>query len=200
MPAESIAIVKICNMALTLIGEPTITSLAEQSKAARLCDLRYQDVRDAVLRAHPWSCATKRIQLAASAIDPVYEYANLIPLPADFLRLIEVGENVTRYSLEGRTLLCDSAPINIKYIYRVTDPTEFDSLLTQAIATRLAAELCLPLARSADRQQNLWAQYKDKLSEARFINGAERSGDRIETNEWLTSRFGSDLPFRKISE
>ena len=61
------SVIEICNNALVDLGEEPITSLADNTKAARLCNQRWPAVRDAVLRAHPWNCAVTLARLAASA-------------------------------------------------------------------------------------------------------------------------------------
>ena len=47
------SIVDICNSALNQIGASNIISLTEDSKAARICNQRFEFVRDSVFRAHP---------------------------------------------------------------------------------------------------------------------------------------------------
>ena len=46
------SVVDICNEAMDLLGAATITALTENSKEARLCNRRFETVRDAVVRAH----------------------------------------------------------------------------------------------------------------------------------------------------
>ncbi len=201
MASESISIVKICNIALSLVGEPIISSLAEQSKAARLCDLRYADIRDAVLRAHPWNCAIKRVALAQTTEVPAYGFTKVYQLPTDFLRLVKIENRDEAYKRVGRTIYANSDTFRIEYVYQVEDPTEFDSLLVQAIAAKLAKELCLPLARSATRMEALQKHYDATLSEARFIDAAEEDDTgEPQTSEWLQARAGFDEdPYRRIS-
>jgi hypothetical protein len=191
--------VKISNIALSLLGEPLLTSLAEETKAARLVDLRYDDVRDAVLRAHPWNCATKRAVLTSLATAPTYGFTTAYSLPSDFLRLVETDKRTNNFRIEGRTILVDYSPVNIKYIYRVTDVSEMDDLLRQTIAARLAAEMALPLTADAERMTALWQQYQNKLSEARFVDAVEAPTDGFLTNEWIDSRVQDSDPFRKIT-
>jgi len=193
------SIIRIVNIALTQVGEPLITSLAEETKAARLVDLRYHDIRDAVLRAHPWNCATKRVTLAETTETPAYGFTSCFQLPSDFIRLVEMDRRDRNFRLEGRKILADYSPVHIKYVFRITDVADMDDLLRQAIAARLAAELSLPLARSAERMSALWAIYKEKLSEARFIDSVEAPNDAFETDEWIGSRVGGDEPFRRIN-
>ncbi len=74
--------VDICNSALNMVGASIITSLTEDSKAARVCNQRFTFVRDAVMRAHPWNCLIRRVKLAKDATAPVYKFANRYSLPA----------------------------------------------------------------------------------------------------------------------
>ena len=47
----------ICNMALTSLGVPPITSFADNCEPARHCQRLFPIVRDRVLRDHYWSFA-----------------------------------------------------------------------------------------------------------------------------------------------
>ena len=49
------SVVQICNGALNQLGASTILTLTEDSKNARLCNARFENVRDAVFRHHPWN-------------------------------------------------------------------------------------------------------------------------------------------------
>ena len=64
------SVVDICNEAMDLLGAATITALTENSKEARLCNRRFETVRDQVLRAHPWNAAITRKALRVIAWHP----------------------------------------------------------------------------------------------------------------------------------
>jgi len=192
-------IIKICNIALTLTGEPTITSLAEASKSARLCDLRFADVRDSVLRAHPWKCAIKRASLALLEDAPSFGYAYQFQLPTDFLRFVDADDSAIDFKLEGRKILTDSSTFKIRYIERVEEVGQLDELCRQAIAARLAHELCLAITRNAERANMLWGSYREKLAEARFISAVESPGDTIKTESFINAHYGNDEVYRRIS-
>ena len=70
------SVVDICNSALNLLGASTISALTDDSKNARLCNQRYEPIRNRVFRSHAWNCLTKRVQLAKDSTAPVIEYAN----------------------------------------------------------------------------------------------------------------------------
>ena len=82
------SVVDICNSALNLLGASTITTLTEDSKNARLCNQRYEPIRNRTFRSHAWNCLTKRVQLAKDSAAPVVEFANQFTLPSDCLRVL----------------------------------------------------------------------------------------------------------------
>ena len=62
--------VAICNLALTYIGDSSITALTDNSDRARACNAHYEDCRDQVLRMHPWNSSIIRKSLAALTDSP----------------------------------------------------------------------------------------------------------------------------------
>ena len=89
------SVVDICNSALNLLGASTISSLTEDSKNARLCNQRYEPIRNRTFRSHAWNFATKRVQLAKDSTAPVVEFANQYTLPSDCLRVLKVHTGTT---------------------------------------------------------------------------------------------------------
>ena len=191
--------IDIINSALNLIGASNITVRTEDSESARVTNQRYDFVRDAVLRAHPWRCLIRRVKLAADSTDPVFEYANAYTIPADCLRVLQHHYLDTMFKVEGRKILTDEgAPFSITYIARVTDPNEYDGLLIETISARLAADIAFPLVASRTLSADLWALYEAKLSEARFVNATEgQPGSHdavsdtggIEANTFISARY-----------
>jgi hypothetical protein len=192
------SVVSICNTALDLLGSDSITSLADDSKAARFCARNYERVRDAVLRAYPWNCAMARASLAALAQAPAWGYGRQYPLPdgpepAYCLRALAINGEVDfglTYKIEGRRILTDEdAPLEILYIARVEDPSLYDALLTDAIAARLALDAAYPLAGSVSLAQAMSQAYAEKLAEARQVDSQEGTPDSLIAGDWLESRF-----------
>ena len=182
--------VQLCNLALAKVGNEQITSLTENSKAARLCNLVYEPMRDATLRAHPWNFAIKRIELAANTLTPAYEYNTQFTLPSDFLRLI--GTNMldtAKFTVEGNQLLCNVSALKIKYIYAVTDPNVFDWLFNEALSARIAAELSIAMTDNRSLTVDLFNLFSTKLSDARTADATEGTPDDITADTWLNSRI-----------
>ena len=155
-------------------------------------------MRDAVLRAHSWNCAIKRATLAADTETPVFEFAYQFTLPADCLRVLQAEYLDTIFRVEGRKIVSDESTINLIYVARIEDVNEYDTLLADTLATRLAAEIAYPVVASSSLAQNLLQAYKDKVSEARFVDATEGmpgSLDQvsdygsIEANTFVSARF-----------
>lgn len=190
--------VSICNRALDMLGADPITSLDDAIKPARLLKRAFEPVRDATLRAYPWNCAMARATLSALTEAPVFEFAQQYQLPEGpnppyCLRVWRVAGEIegaaTPYRIEGRRLLSDDGPpLQLLYIARVTDPAQFDPLLGEAIAARLAADLAYSLTGSTALGQVMLAVYQAKLIEARAVDAREGSPEEITASQWLEAR------------
>ena len=181
--------VQICNLALAKIGEEQITSLTDNSKAARRCNLVYEPMRDVVLRSHLWNFAIKRVALATSGDAPAYEYTTKFALPTDFLRLVDTNLlPESEYKVEGKFILAHASTLSIRYVSQVTDPNEFDWLFIESLAARMAAELAISLTDNRQLFVDLFNLYQGKIAEARSIDAQERSPDNITADTWLESR------------
>jgi hypothetical protein len=187
-----VSVVSICNRALDLLKADPIVSLDETQEAARLCKRNFEPVRDAVLRAYPWNAAETRASLAALSDPPAWGYDNQFQLPSDCLRVLrlENEDSGASYKIEGRRIVTDEeAPLNILYLRRVEDPAEFDPLLADAIAARLAADLAYPLTGSTALAQAMLAAYQAKIAEARVCDAQEGTPDAFQADDWLESRI-----------
>lgn len=168
--------VSICSNALLKLGDNTISSFDESSKAAQICTNLYGMVRDGVLRAHPWNCAIARVSLAPNAIAPIYGFSYAFTLPADCLRVLEVN-SVDDHKIEGRNILANENPLYIKYIFRNEDENSYDALLIDALTCAMTAELAYPITKSSAQQDAAWKLYIEKLKLARAVDAQEDSPD-----------------------
>lgn len=173
--------VGIVNYALSLLGDDPITDLADDNERARLANRVYEQVRDAVLRAHPWNFAVTRKALVVLAESPVFSWSYQYQLPTDpyCLRVLALNsdeedrEPSDVYAVEGHRLLTNEATANIRYVAKITDSEQFDALFSETVAFRLAATMAY--ARTGDNPRRLWEAYEDRLREARTVDGQEGS-------------------------
>ena len=178
--------VDICNAALIKLGANTITSLTENSPAARRCATVYPQQRDLLLRGHFWNFATKRKTLAQLSATPDFEYDFQYQLPTDFIRVLEIYNYPTaKFKIEEDRLLTDLSSVQLVYIRKVTDPNKFDPSFTQALAGALAVELSYSLAASPTLAQIVQRQAKDLLRKAKTIDSQEGSPINTRATSWI---------------
>ena len=190
------SVVDICNSALNLLGASTISALTDDSKNARLCNQRYEPVRNRVFRSHAWNCLHKRVQLAQNSTAPVVEYSHAYALPSDCLRVLKVHNGTTDsiassldYKLEGRNIVTDEGTVYLIYIALITDPNEYDSYLQESISHQLAADIAYAVTNNATLANNYMARADERLREARFIDATENSLGTIESSEFTDARL-----------
>ena len=190
------SVVDICNSALNLLGASTISALTEDSKNARLCNQRYEPIRNRTFRSHAWNFATKRVELAKDSTAPVVEFANQYTLPSDCLRVLKIHTGTTDsikstidYAVEGRKIKTDEGTVFLVYIALITDPNEYDTYFNEALSAALAADLAYAITNNATLSNNYQAIAEERLREARFVDATENSLGTVESNEFTDARL-----------
>jgi hypothetical protein len=152
--------VSLINNALIEIGVATIVSPSEDSEAARTANAIYDELLDQELQDHDWTFARTRAQLPAQVAAPAfgYTYSHLLPADPYCLHVLE-EVNDYEFILEGRTLLSDSTPLQIRYIYRVTDHNQLSASFRKAFIYKLAAAFAIPLKGSAELKAAMETAY-----------------------------------------
>ena len=190
------SVVNMCNSALNLLGASTIISLTDDTKNAKLCNKRYEPIRDRVFRSHNWNCLIKRVQLARNSTVPVVEFSYAYALPSDSLRVLKVHNGTTdsiasslEYKIEGKNIITNEGTVYVVYVGLDTDPNNYDSYLRESISHQLAADICYAVTNNATLANNYMARADERLREARFIDATENSLDTIEANEFTNARL-----------
>jgi hypothetical protein len=188
--------VKICNLALRKLGARLIESLNDTSQEAVTCNIFYEQVRDAVLREHPWNFAASRIRLARLAKAPAFGYAHQYQLPADCLHLRQLDTADDEFVVEGDKILTDRVGASAVYTRKVTNPALFDPSFVMAVAARLAAEMADDITGSTSKAREMWTLYLNAMQSARLADSAEGREDNILNDPWLEARgiYGLDSP------
>ena len=190
------SVVNMCNSALNLLGASTISALTDDTKNARLCNQRYEPVRNRVFRSHAWNCLHKRVQLAQNSTAPVVEYDHAYALPSDCLRVLKIHNGTTDsiatsldYKLEGRNIVTDIDTVFVIYIALDTDPNNYDTYLRESISHQLAADLAYAITNNATLANQYMTRADERLREARFIDATENSLGTVEANEFTDARL-----------
>jgi len=181
--------ISICNAALGKIGAPPIASLDEDSKRASTCNVAYANALDVVLGEFSWPFALARASLARLAAAPLYGFAYTYQLPTDFISLDAVdGGMAVPYQIEGDAVLTDAEQFRMRYVRRVTDPNKFSPAFVDLFATRLAAELALPITRKSSDYEAMMTLYRTLLPEARDLVSGSQGATQAQTPYWTEGR------------
>jgi len=182
---------EIANAALDKLGEPPLTSFDDDSRAGRLAKRTYADLRDALLREFSWNFAVARVELAASTTTPVWGFANRFPLPSDFLRQLQIyNPNNYAWQLESGAIVTDlGAPLQLRYIKRVTDVNAMDMDFREALSARLAMEWAQPLTQDGGIVKQMAELYEAKLRTARAADGQEEVPPTLDTTTFIDARW-----------
>jgi hypothetical protein len=185
--------VSICSNALLRLGDSPISSFTDPSKRATACANLYPEMRDAVLRSHPWNCATKRVVLAPVAEAPAFDYVYQFQLPDDWLRTIQIGELgcPLKYTIEGQRILANLDALKLVYIYRNTIEQSWDSTLVDVVTAAMTAVLAYPVTQSASMQQAMQGQFIQTLKQAKAINGQDDDEETLGDFPLLAGRMSS---------
>lgn len=191
--------IAIMNAVAVLIGtESRVTDPADDRFLATTLREVWDTERQATLRDGGWNFATKRRELLAAELEAgetIFPWTFAYPIPADCLKLIEILTEEARehYQKEGGRILCDAAaPLRIRYIADVVEPTKWDSLFAAAFAARLAFICGARIAGSVYDEQKGWQTYKERLKGAKGADSLENPRIEFEESDWITGRaYGS---------
>ncbi|WP_031479366.1 hypothetical protein [Maridesulfovibrio frigidus] len=192
----AISEVKICNLALRKLGARLIESLSDSSQEAVTCNLFYEQVRDAVLRDHPWNFAARRARLAKLVEGPAFGFLFQYQVPVDCLHLRQLNSPDDEFVVEGDKILTNFDGASVVYTCRVTNPVLFDSSFIMALSARLAAEMADDITGSASRAREMWTLYLNAMQSARLADSSEGREDEVLNDPWLEARgiYGADSP------
>lgn len=185
--------VSICSNALLMLGKDPISAMDEGGDRAKYCANLWPGLRDWMLRKHFWNCAIKRRLLSPLATAPEFGYTAQYQLPADFLRVFEVGyagKFITDFQIEtgpnnSRVILCNSATgLPLRYVWRNENPDNWDSGLVHVVTKYMAALLAYPVTQSTTLRDSMIQEAVRELREAKAIDGQENPSDT----------FGEEFP------
>lgn len=140
------------------------------------------------MRRHPWNCAIERLVLAPSTTPNPWGPLNIFPYPKDCLRVLEVGDDVF-YRIEGRNLVSSEMSLKLKYVYNLTDVTQMDELLGEAIACYLAWDICYAITQASNARDVAWKAYLAILRDAKSVDAQEERDYRIHADLFVDSRI-----------
>ena len=195
--------IDVVNMARMRLGEDPITSLSENSEGASRILLTWDMTLDMELRAHVWKFATARTELAALVTAPAFGFNFQYPLPADCVRILNVGDTYpgasigdyivgddSLYKIEGQKILTNmGAPLKLIYTSRVSNTELWDASFPMVFALRLAVILCERTSDSDTKREGILRDYREALVSAARANSLESAPMTIPTSTWINARL-----------
>ena len=187
----------IINVALRNIGGSRIDSLDDGSTNANIARDIYAELRDNLLRSHPWNFATKRQKLAQSSTTPTFEFDYGYPLPNDWLRTISVHDNdagtsTVYHKMEQHDgvncIMCSSNEVWLRYVAQVTDPNKMTADFRYALENALSRDMAIPVASSNTMQDSFTTKARRALSQARSSDGMGGFPERRPRGSWIETR------------
>lgn len=186
--------VGIINAALSKIDGNAITSIGQDGVEGEVSQTLYTLTRDALLASHPWNFAIGRSELTLDASAPAFEFDNQYLLPADCLRCVKLYNTSLMWKKEGNRLLTDASTAQLIYIKKVTDTGLFSPGFTEALITKLAAEMTVKITGSQTAAQGLYQEFKDKLKDAKKQDGQEGLMDDFVVDTFTSARYINSGP------
>lgn len=195
--------VDICNRALIKVGAGQITSITDNTKAARILSSLWDTVRKSELQKRFWNFALQRTTLPALADTPAWGFGYQYQLPTDFLKLQQINDlfiapgmadyrssDDSAWAIEGQSILTDfGAPLKIRYVRDITDTGLFDPLFVEAMACKLAVEACYAINQSRDGVRQAQDDYKMAVKEAALSNAIAKPPQGLLDDSWMMGRL-----------
>lgn len=194
--------VDICSLSLDILKQGNIQSIDPPgTPTERICARWYHMTRQECLAAHPWKFATIRTILAASATTPPFGYTYAYDLPNDYIRMVSVGNDYLgdlsqQREIENGQILFSSGvtsgdtTLYLRYIYDLTQVTNFSPLFIKYFILQLALNMCSKFSISASARRDILGEFNMVQAEAKAVNGQENKIKRIQTSKILTKRRG----------
>lgn len=187
----------IINLALQHVGAARVRAI-EDSELAAEADQAYPFIRDAELRANAWGFAQKRVNSAAHAVAPDFDFTRAYPLPDDYIRIIKPVRQDLDWRIEHHegTLAIltnqDAPPLRLRYIYRAPE-SAFDPLFIMMLSCALGWQIAERVTQSNSKRDALKDKYLEFRKEARRLNAFERVPDKQPLDTWITGRLTGGL-------
>lgn len=188
--------VQICSNALLMLGSQPINSLAEDPNQATsdrelAAANLWPQVRNSMLRAHPWNCATRRLVLTPDSAAPAFGWNQQFLLPGDWLRTLGVTEGGCRidFRCEGGRLLANTSQLELLYIWRNENPATWDAILIEAATCAMAARLAIPITNDRQKKVEMESNLLRVMQQARAVDGQDSPPEEFGDAPFLLARF-----------
>lgn len=122
------------------------------------------------------------IDLPATDFDTIVVYQK----PTDLVKVNKKSDPNARLHIEQDKIISSVENLKIKYTYRNVTVSQYPPKFVNALATRLAAEICFTVTNSTTKVEGLMKIYNDiDLPQAMAVDSTEGTPDEAVQDEWL---------------
>lgn len=174
----------IANMALLELGGARISNFTDGSKNQGLVTAIWDFAKEYALAAYPWSFAIKRqAGVPELATAPAWGWSHAYAYPPDCLRVLLVGKGgvetdepwAHESAADGSQIIVTdiTAPIDLKYIYNVTNTQVFSPAFVIALVKALKWTLAKPITGKSEVQVMAKKELDEYFARGISTNGQE---------------------------
>lgn len=188
--------IQIWNMALDLLKEQPLASIADSTVPARWLTRNYDQQRDYLLQnTYLWKFALDRVQVPADGTSPEWGWSYRYLMPTDCLRIVPPTANgewdgtPIPFEEENGYLLCNAAPpLRLRYIKRVTNEGLFSNGFCEVLSIRLALRMAHWMTGKQGMVATLQSTFTDTLKDVKTSAAFQVAQDHYYDTDILTER------------
>ena len=189
----------IANKALGHLGQDSIIDL-DQDQSVRGSAIRevYDQTLKEVLRDFDWKFAIFRKDLNAdgSYTASDYSYRYVLPTSPEPLRFLNIVNNPkAAYALESGYLYTNLSSVRLRYVGKVTDPSQFDATFIETLALKLAAVRGYKITMNQGLADNFLAKYENLKLAAQNNDSQEKQQTYQDDSTWEVVRDGGAIGY-----
>lgn len=183
------------NRALDHLVEHALARPDDDNAYARWLRRNNDIIRDAFLRAHVWNFAVEMHSPTADATAPAFKWDYRYPTPSDCLRVLpptEDGERAGKpvpFEVAGGWIMCNESTLHLRTVQRVTDYGDWDPLAIEALALKMAHDMCNRFTSKATYKDRLLQDYGAAMQIAMTTDSIEGTPDTVEQHEVIDARM-----------
>tara|TARA_R110000851_G_scaffold174949_2_gene321167 strand:+ start:5147 stop:5755 length:609 start_codon:yes stop_codon:yes gene_type:complete len=196
--------VQIAKLALQHLGDRyDITSLSESSAEAEQVNLVFGNLRDKLLRSHPWKFATAYAKPSALVGTPPAQWSYMFTYPSNALKVWRIvnpmdprGDTleplpftVARNTNDVKVLLSDEGEPEFEYAAAITDTARFDTSFDIALSWSIAEHIALPITGDLGIRNAMRAEAAAQANAAKTEDANEGYTRKVTRDpDWIIAR------------
>lgn len=184
--------IKVCSRASILMGGSPISSFADGTAEADVCEAMYEDVARTALTNTRWGFSTDQAVMNRLAQSPTGRWDSAYQLPANTLTVsaVTVNDGPIKFDTYGDKIYCNASETSdliVDYIFRASEST-WPSYFTIAVEYTMASLLAVSIARDPTLAQMLEQKSVFLMTKARNHDSQRQTTKQLNTSRFIAQR------------